>query len=249
MAKLRLGIVGCGSITQRGLLPHLFQEDAKARAQVVALCTRTVSRARCLARHYGIGQVFGDLNAMLSWGELDAVLIASPIALHHEQIKVCLAHGLHVHTQKTLAQTYCDGEALRQLARSKGVVLAASPGQMMLPAYARVQALIHDQRMGSLYSVWGVNVVWGHERDPLVHDPSWYYRPGGGPLEDMGIYNLHALIELLGVPQRVSAMTGQPLAEKRAGNHTVRVKTPDNVCLMMDWGGRGDWQPVDGICL
>ncbi len=80
-------------------------------------------------------------------------------------------------------------------------------------------------------------MVWGHERDPLVHDPGWYYQPGGGPLADMGIYNLHALIDLLGAPQRVSAMTGQPLPEKHAGDRTLPVETADNVCLMMDWGG------------
>ncbi|MDH3603470.1 MAG: Gfo/Idh/MocA family oxidoreductase, partial [Candidatus Tectomicrobia bacterium] len=53
---------------------------------------------------------------------------------------------------------------------------------------------------------------------------------------DRGIYNLHALIDLLGVPQRVSAMTGRPLPEKDAGDRMIRVETADNICLMMDWG-------------
>ncbi len=145
MAKLRLGIVGCGSITQRGLLPHLFQADAVARAEVVALCTRTVARAQSVAGEYGIKQVFDDLGDMLCWGELDAVLVASPIALHDQQVRACLERGLHVHTQKTLAQTSRDGEALCQLARSKGAVLAASPGQILLPAYAHVRSLIREQ--------------------------------------------------------------------------------------------------------
>ncbi len=165
------------------------------------------------------------------------MLIASPIDLHFEQVKASLERGLHVHTQKTLAQTFCEGELLSQLARAKGVVLAVSPGQALLPAYAHVRSLIQDQWVGAIYGVWGVNVVWGHERDPLVQNPAWYYRSGGGPLADMGIYNLHALIDLLGVPQRVSAMIGQPMPEKQADEKTVRVEIADNVCLMMDWGG------------
>jgi predicted dehydrogenase len=52
----------------------------------------------------------------------------------------------------------------------------------------------------------------------------------------MGIYNLHAMIDLLGVPQRVSAMAGRPLPEKYADNRRVRVETADNISLMMDWG-------------
>jgi predicted dehydrogenase len=189
-----------------------------------------------VAGAYGIKHVFGALGDLLSWGEFDAILVASPISLHYEQIKACLEHGFHVHTQKTLANTYRDGHALRQLARSQGVVLAASPGQILLPAYAHAQSLIQAQWMGQLYGAWGVNVVSGHERDPFVTDPSWYYQPGGGPLADMGIYNLHALIDLLGMPQRVSAMTGRPLPEKHTGAQTVQVETADNICLMMDWG-------------
>lgn len=46
--KLRLGIVGCGSITERGLLPHL--ELVKDRVQVAALCDLSEPRARTLAR-------------------------------------------------------------------------------------------------------------------------------------------------------------------------------------------------------
>ncbi len=236
MARLRLGIIGCGSITHRGLLPHLSLADARDIAQVVALCSRTVSRAQGLADEYGIGHVFGSVEDMLAWHELDAVLVASPIPLHYEQVRQCLQAGLHVHTQKTLARTYSEGQELRHLAASRELVLAASPGQILLPAYRKARDYLLEGAVGQLYLAWGMNVSSGHEQDPLVRDPSWYYEPGGGPLEDMGIYNIHALIDLIGPPKSVSAVFGRPLAEKQWGEKKIRVDTDDNAGLLLDFG-------------
>ena len=237
MAPLRLGVVGCGSITERGLLPHLSMADAQKVARVVALCSPTVARVESLSGRYGVDHVFTALEDMLAWDGLDAVLVATPIPLHYEHVKACLGAGIHVHVQKTLAQTHSEGRELLQLAQANGLTLAASPGQTLLPAYRQARQLIHDGTLGQPYAAWGMNVAAGHERDPLVKDPSWYYRPGGGPLEDMGIYTIHTLIDLLGCPQRVAAMSGRPMAQKPWGNTTIAVQTDDNVGLLLDFGG------------
>ena len=174
---------------------------------------------------------------MLAWHELDAVLVATPIPLHYEHVLQCLEADLHVHTQKTLARSYAEGEDLRQIASSRGLTLAASPGQILLPAYRKAREYVQEGALGQPYMATGINVVAGHEGDPLVRDPSWYYQPGGGPLEDMGIYAIHAFIDLLGAPRRVAAMSGRPVAEKRWGEKTVRVEADDNFALLLDFGG------------
>ncbi len=46
MDPLRLAIVGCGGITERGLLPHLELEQD--RAEVVALCDVSEQRLRAV---------------------------------------------------------------------------------------------------------------------------------------------------------------------------------------------------------
>ena len=35
--EVRIGLVGCGSVSQRGLLPHLAQEDLRGRCVLAAL--------------------------------------------------------------------------------------------------------------------------------------------------------------------------------------------------------------------
>ena len=48
MRRLRLAIVGCGSITERGLLPHLMLE--RDRVEITALCDISEARLEMLAR-------------------------------------------------------------------------------------------------------------------------------------------------------------------------------------------------------
>ena len=123
-------------------MPHLSLPDARDIGQVVALCSRTVSRAQELAYEYGVDHVFGSLAEMLAWRQLDAVLVATPIPLHYQNVRLCPEVGVHVHTQKTLARTYTEGKELRQLATQRGLTLAASPGQILLPAYREAREYI-----------------------------------------------------------------------------------------------------------
>ncbi len=58
--------------------------------------------------------------------------------------------------------------------------------------------------------------VAGHER--WHPDPEFYYRPGGGPLFDMGPYYLSTLVQLLGPVRRVVGMSSRPRAERTIGD-------------------------------
>jgi predicted dehydrogenase len=56
----------------------------------------------------------------------------------------------------------------------------------------------------------------GHER--WHPDPEFYYRPGGGPLLDMGPYYLSALVHLLGPVVKVTGASSRPRAERAVGS-------------------------------
>src|SRR5439155_8997464 len=67
-------------------------------------------------------------------------------------------------------------------------------------------------------------------------DPSWYFRrPGGGPLYDMAVYALHALTGLLGPAQRVTALSGIRLRERRFAGRLVPTEADDNTVMLLDF--------------
>jgi predicted dehydrogenase len=69
--------------------------------------------------------------------------------------------------------------------------------------------------------------------------PDWdpfFYEPGGGPMYDLGVYNVTTLTGLLGPCRRVMAMTGIAIPERIVNNRKMTVQTDDNFQLLMDFG-------------
>lgn len=239
MSPLRLGIVGCGSITERGILPHL--ELASDRVEVTGLCDVSEPRLRSLASRFHVPKTFTHLSDLLAESDVDAVAIATPIPLHYEQCRAALDAGLHVHVQKTMAGTGREARDLLRRADRTDLTLAASPGQMGLPAYARARGLVEAGRVGRVFLAIGTTLATGHEAEPIRStaggegpDPSWYYTPGGGPLRDMGVYLLHAITGILGPARRVSSLSTTVLQERNWGGVTIRAGLDDNAVLSLE---------------
>ncbi|RIK28720.1 MAG: gfo/Idh/MocA family oxidoreductase, partial [Chloroflexi bacterium] len=194
---VRLGVVGAGSISVRGILPHLSMEDVQDRVQLSAVCDPAPGRAQAAAERFDIPHAFETYEELLASGECDAVTIASPIGLHYEQGKAAIDHGLHVHFNKTMTTTVDEADDLIERAKQKGVKLVSCPGQMLRPIFQRYRELIQEGALGHLtWAVTGAAFGTYHERervrtgdDPLSNiNPAWYYRrPGGGPLYDMTV--------------------------------------------------------------
>ncbi|MFQ5859528.1 MAG: Gfo/Idh/MocA family protein [Anaerolineae bacterium] len=241
MSRLRLAIVGCGSICERGLLPHLLLE--RDRVQVSALCDMSEARLEMLAEKFAVPKTFTNVEELLHTSEAEAIAIATPIPLHYEQARSALLQGRHVYVQKTMTQTVKEAEELIRIAKEQGLVLAASPGQMLLPAYWRARELVTAGALGIIYTAFGINMAPGHEHEALRKhakqadanvDPTWYYRAGSGPLRDMGVYSLHAITGILGRARKVLSFANRPMPERSWNNKSIPVEVDDNIALILE---------------
>ncbi|MBA3378141.1 MAG: Gfo/Idh/MocA family oxidoreductase, partial [Chloroflexia bacterium] len=87
---VRMGVVGAGTIAQRGILPHLIQADVQDQVRLQAICDPVEGRAQAAADTFGIPYATTTFEDLLENGEVTAVTIASPIGLHYEQGKAAL---------------------------------------------------------------------------------------------------------------------------------------------------------------
>ena len=71
MSRLRLAIVGCGSITERGLLPHLMLE--RDLVEITALCDISEPRLEMLAGKFDVPKTFVNLSDLLRSAEAEAI--------------------------------------------------------------------------------------------------------------------------------------------------------------------------------
>jgi predicted dehydrogenase len=243
---VRMGVVGCGSIAIRGILPHLSQPDLADRVRLAAVCDPAPGRAEAAAREFGVPRFFETCEDLLEHGEVDAVSIASPIGLHYEQGMMALNAGKHIHFNKTMTTTVAEADEVIEAAAERGLRIVASPGEMLRPHNHRIRELIEEGALGTLtWASGGAAFGRYHENErvrggegPLRNvDPSWYFRsPGGGPLYDMTVYPLHTLTGVLGPAKAVTALSGVRIAEREFGGRMIRTDADDNSFMLLDFG-------------
>jgi predicted dehydrogenase len=198
---IRIGVVGVGAIAQIAHIPVL----AKMRgAQLVALCDNDGPKARSLADRFGVPDVFTDIEDLLEFDELDAVIISTPNHLHEPHVLSALQAGAHVLCERPLALTSRGIERILGAAqRAERKVLTALNHRFR----SDVQALDRFLRGGELGRLTGVRA--GHYQVKKSLD-GWRHRraeAGGGAFFEYGLPLLDLALWLADFPEplRVSA--------------------------------------------
>lgn len=245
--RVRIGLVGCGSVAQRGLIPHLSQDDIVDQIAFRAVMDPVAGRAEATAARYGLPLAYTDYDQMLDEADLDMIVIASPIGFHYAQGLKAIQAGKHVHFNKTMTTTKAEADEVIAAAEAQGVKLVASPGQMQCALFQEARDLLIDQGViGQIYyALLGGGML--HELEAFREgddvmsnvNPLWYYRKkaGGGPMYDGVVYSLHLLTGILGPAKRVTGMSGIGLKTRTFKDETIEVDMDDNTHLVLDFGG------------
>lgn len=242
--RVRVALSGLGSVSQRGILPHLACDDAQEHIETVACCDVVPGRADETARKFGWREAYQSFDDLLRRADVEAVLLATPIPAHFPQTMAALAAGKHVYVQKAMTTTLADADAVVEAAGRYGRKLVASPGQMLRPTYQYLQRLLRANAIGKLYWAFSDTAGGGHEYerfrtgdDVLSNvNPTWYYQPGGGPIYDMAVYPLHAITGILGPVKRITGMSGIGLPYRQWKDERITVAMDDNTVLLLDFG-------------
>jgi predicted dehydrogenase len=244
-----IGVVGTGMISQRGILPHLSQNDIADRVRLQAVCDVAPGRAEASAERYAIPSWYERLEDLLADPDVDMITLATPIGLHYEQAKQALDAGKHVHANKTMTTTVAEADDLIETANSAGLHISASPGEVLRPQVSRIRELIAGGAIGRLsWAICGTSLGTYHEEEEAEAranapgdspiDPSWYFRmPGGGPLYDAAVYALHQLTSVLGPAERVTALAGTVVDRREFLGTSIDAHADDNVMLLLGYPG------------
>ncbi len=116
--ELKAGVIGAGVFGGY----HANKYASLSGVRLIGVLDADAVRARAAAEKLGVA-AFTDLDSFLA--EVDVVTIAAPASAHADLARQALNWGRHVYIEKPLALTHADGLALVELARAKGLVLAA----------------------------------------------------------------------------------------------------------------------------
>lgn len=70
---VRMGVVGAGTIAQRGILPHLSQSDVQDRVKLQAICDPVEGRAQAAADKFGIPYATTSFEDLLKNGDVSTL--------------------------------------------------------------------------------------------------------------------------------------------------------------------------------
>jgi len=123
MKKIKIGVIGAGSFASRRHIPVIVKSSD---AELVALCRRDREMLQKMAEHFNCDYTFTDYRDMLDSVEMDAVLIATPHALHFENTMLALEKGLHVLVEKPLALKADEAKEIAEYSKNKGLVVVVA---------------------------------------------------------------------------------------------------------------------------
>jgi len=192
---IRVGVIGYG-YWGPNLVRNLRETDG---VRVIALSDRRPERLDLAVRRYPDLRVSLDAGTLLDDGEIDAVVIATPISTHYELGRYALTRGKHVLIEKPLAASVEEAEELAVLADERGVVLMVDHTFIYTGAVRKMRELIEAGSLGDLRYVDSVRVNLGlfqHDVDVI-----W----------DLAPHDLSILLHLVGCePESVSVVGADP---------------------------------------
>lgn len=96
---------------------------------------------------------YTDFVRLLDEQKPDLVSIAAPTGLHHEIGAAVIDRGVHVLMEKPITSTVEQGEALLELAKRKGVVLAVGHVERFNPAVMELRRRLNEGMAGRIYKI------------------------------------------------------------------------------------------------
>ncbi len=233
---LRVGLVGCG------IIARTYAEGAAAfdSFELVACSDLDERRAAAFAEEHELRAA--SFEELLADQRVDAILNLTPAGAHARLVRAALEAGKHVYTEKPLAVTVGDARGLVAEAAARGVRLGSAPDTFLGSAYETGRRLIEAGDIGEPLGATATFLVGGAET--WHPDGDAFFRPGAGPMLDLGPYYLTALVSLLGPFAEAAGFAVQPTEERtlavgpRAGER-FRVEVPTHVAslLRLESGG------------
>ena len=231
--SLRIGIVGCGSISHA----YLHNAPLFGGVEITSCADINHDAASRRAAEYGLRML--DVDALVADPEVDLVLNLTVPAAHFAVSMQALAAGKHVFTEKPLAIKVEDGRTLVGAAASRGLALGSAPDTFLGAAGRFARRLMEEDRIGK--AVTGTAFMLGRGMEHWHPDPSFYYQAGAGPVMDMGPYYLTAMVNLLGPVLRVQALASSGQAERlitaqgpKQGTR-FKIGTPTSVLSLLEF--------------
>jgi len=228
--KLGVGIIGCGNISAAYMsLAPLFK-GIEVRACADAIPAAATARAR----EFGLRAM--SVADLLKADDIDIVVNLTIPAAHHEISAATVAAGKHVYSEKPFVLSVSEGKALAKLAARKKLRVGSAPDTFLGGAHQLARHLVDSGAVGKITS--GTAYVMSHGMEHWHPNPDFFFKPGAGPVLDVGPYYVANLVQLIGPVTEVYAYASTParqrtITSKPRYGEKIKVETPTTLHALL----------------
>lgn len=143
---IRIGVIGTGMGAQ-----HVALFGKLKSVEVAAVCSARLERAQAVAERFGVPRATDDYRELLEPDAgIDALVVATPPALHAPICLAAIAAGKHLFCEKPLASTLEEAVRMRDAAQAAGVVHMVNFQMRFARTHRRAHELIEEGYLGRL---------------------------------------------------------------------------------------------------
>lgn len=226
---MKFGIIGTNWITDR------FIKAAKQHPEftIGAVYSRTMETGSAFAAKHGVENVYTDMTAMFTSGDIEAVYIASPNAFHAEQSILAMEHGIHVLCEKPAVTSVEEMDRVIEASHTHNITFMEAMKSTVTPSFLNLKKnldkigpvrrfVFHYNQYSSRYDNYKNGIIENAFKPEL----------GNGAKMDLGVYGIAPVIHLAGAPE--SAMKNQySLSTGADGQGSMILNYPDMEAIIM----------------
>ena len=184
MDKVRLGMIGCGTVAGYGHIPAL---TSIPDVELVAISDVNEDRLAEIKEKYGIESTYTDYRELLARNDIEGVGIAVPLDFHYPIVMDTAAAGKHAFCEKPIAETPEKGEEMVQAMEDAGKVFAINFEMRHSDPQPQMKAMLDQGMIGDLKVYRGIG-NWMGGRWAGEDRYKMLVTVGLGPIVDCGIH-------------------------------------------------------------
>ena len=195
---MNIGVIGSGFIVEVFVKGMTRYKHVKLYA-IWGRHEEKIKKFDCFEKYYL------DIDDFLSDSNIDVVYVALPNSLHFEYAYSSLKAGKHVLLEKPFCTNYKQAKKLVDYAKKHELFLFETIMTKYTAAYLKLQKKIKE--LGEIKMIACNFSQYSRKYDKFKRGevlPAFDYKLAGGSLMDLGVYDIHFVVDIFGLPKRVS---------------------------------------------
>jgi len=146
-SPIRWGVIGLGRLVTELIAPAIVKSSG---SRLVGCAGSSLEQAEAFAGRFGEVRAYHGIEELAAAGDVDAIFIATPNALHHPMVLTAARAGKHILCEKPFALSASDGREMVEACRAASVTLRVGFQIRLEEILVRARDIVRSGELGQL---------------------------------------------------------------------------------------------------